>query len=92
VKRREQPEKHFAQIIVTEDGMQIIESEEQSENAESPIHNSVEPSSNVMLERDTHNEKQFAPRVSTLHGMQIDTSDEHSVNTLSSILDNEDSD
>jgi hypothetical protein len=44
------------------------------------IDESLEPDSNVTVERDPHLEKHDPPRLSTLEGMQIDESDEQSQN------------
>jgi hypothetical protein len=67
--------------------MQIDESDEHFKSAESSIDESLEPDSNVAVERDRHPEKQFLQRFSTEEGMQIDESDEHFKNAESSIDD-----
>jgi hypothetical protein len=56
--------------------MQIDESDEQDQKADSSIDESREPDSNVTLERDLHPWKQYLPSFSTEEGMQIDESDE----------------
>jgi hypothetical protein len=60
--------------------MQIDESDEHSGNAYSSIDESLEPDSNVTVERDPQSLKHCLPRFSTEEGMQIDESDEHSEN------------
>jgi hypothetical protein len=65
--------------------MQIDESDEQPENADSAIDESLEPDSNVTVERDLHLEKHHLPRLSTEEGMKIDESDEHQANADSPI-------
>jgi hypothetical protein len=47
-------EKQYSQIFSTEEGIQIDESDEQLENAESSIHKSLELDSNVIVERELH--------------------------------------
>jgi hypothetical protein len=42
----------LSQIFSTEDGIQIVESDEQSQNAERSIHESLESDSNVIVERE----------------------------------------
>jgi hypothetical protein len=46
--------KHRLPSVVTEDGMQIDEREEQPQNSDTPIAESLEPDSNVTIERDGH--------------------------------------
>jgi hypothetical protein len=65
--------------------MEIDESEEQSQNAPSSIRESLEPASNVTLERVPHREKQYMPIISTDDGMQIDESEKHPRNASLSI-------
>jgi hypothetical protein len=65
--------------------MQIDESDEQPRNARSSIDKSLEPDSNVTVERDSHRVKQCLPRLLTEEGMQIDESDEQFRNADSSI-------
>jgi hypothetical protein len=65
--------------------MQMDESEEQSLNPQAPMDKSVEPDSNVTIERDLHAWKQRSPSVSTDEGMQIDGSEEHPANVARSI-------
>jgi hypothetical protein len=66
-------------------GIQIDESDEQSENVDFPIEESREPDSNVTVERDLHRAKHCLPSVSTEKGMQIDESDEQFENVDSPI-------
>jgi hypothetical protein len=61
--------------LSTEEGMQIDESDEHKENADSPIDESLEPDLNVTVERDLHSKKHIVPSFSTEEGMQIDESD-----------------
>jgi hypothetical protein len=63
-------------VVSSEEGHQIDESDEHSENANRPTHESVEPDSNVTVERDGHRAKDSLPRVLTEEGRQIDKSDE----------------
>jgi hypothetical protein len=70
---------------LTEEGMQIDESDEQESNANAPIDESLESDSNVNVERDSHSQKHCLPIVSTDEGMQIDESDEQEENTDSPI-------
>jgi hypothetical protein len=67
--------------------MQIDESDEQYRNADSSMDESLEPDSNVTVERESHSEKQVLPRLSTDEGMQIDESDEQFQNEDSSMDD-----
>jgi hypothetical protein len=53
----------------TDEGMQIDESPEQSENADSPSAEILQPRSNVTLERFGHLAKQYAGMISTEEGM-----------------------
>jgi hypothetical protein len=64
--------------------MQIDESDEHPENTSGSIDESLEPDSNVTVERDSHAEKQLLESLSTEAGMQIDES-EQSQNADSSI-------
>jgi hypothetical protein len=61
-------------------GIEIDESDEQSENANLAIDESLELDSNVIVEREQHPEKHHSPTLSTLEGMQIDESDEQPQN------------
>jgi hypothetical protein len=63
--------------------MQIDKSDEQPENAESSIDESLEADSNVTIERDKHSEKQYREIRSTRDGTQIDESDEQLQNAES---------
>jgi hypothetical protein len=65
--------------------MQIDESDEQYENADPSIDDSLEPDSNVTVERDSHTQKHPLPSFSTDEGMQIDESDEQCENDSSPI-------
>jgi hypothetical protein len=65
--------------------MQIDESDEHLQNADSSICESREPDSNVTVERDSHPEKHSLSSFSTEEGMQIDESDEQTENADSSI-------
>jgi hypothetical protein len=62
------------------DGTQIDESDEQPENTEFSIRNSVKPEWNVLIERELHRPKQYWQIISTEEGIQIDESDEQSPN------------
>jgi hypothetical protein len=59
-----------------DDGTEIDESDEQEENADLSICESLEPDSNMIVERDLHPSKQFAQILSTEQGIQIVESDE----------------
>jgi hypothetical protein len=54
VERELHPWKQFSQIFSTEEGIQIVESDDQSENAPRSIHESLESDSNVIAERELH--------------------------------------
>jgi hypothetical protein len=71
--------------LITVAGIQIDESDEQLENACRSIRESLEPDSNVTLERARHSWKHFSQTTSTDDGMQIDETDEHSENACFSI-------
>jgi hypothetical protein len=60
--------------------MQIDESDEQCQNADSSMNESLEPDSNVTVKMDSDSQKQCLPRLSTDEGMQIDDSEEHQQN------------
>jgi hypothetical protein len=60
--------------------MQIDESDEHDENAESPIRETLQPDSNVTLESLSQSAKHHCQSCSTDDGMQIDESDEHDEN------------
>jgi hypothetical protein len=64
------------QSFSTDEGMQIDESDEHHENADSSIHESLEHDSNVIVERDLQQQKHSLQSVRTDEGMQIDESDE----------------
>jgi hypothetical protein len=61
-----------------EGGIQIDESDEQSQNAYSSIHKSLEFDSNVSVERERQSLKQYSQSFSIEEGIQIDESDEQS--------------
>jgi hypothetical protein len=65
--------------------MQIDESDEHERKASGLISESLEPDSNVTVERDLHPQKHHWPSFSTEEGMQIDESDRHEANTDSAI-------
>jgi hypothetical protein len=73
-----QSEKHVTPIDFTGDGMEIAEREKQYANAALSITVSLEPGSNVTVDRSLHCEKHRAPSVTTEAGITIDESDEHS--------------
>jgi hypothetical protein len=56
--------------------MQIDGSDEQAQEAEFSMRESVEPRSNVTLESLLHSQKQHLQKISTDEGMQMDDSDE----------------
>jgi hypothetical protein len=58
VERDLHPEKQYLQIVPTEQGIQIVESDEQWKNASLSIHESLELDSNVIVKSDPHPEKQ----------------------------------
>jgi hypothetical protein len=60
----------------TDDGRQIDESNEQSQNANSSIRESLESDSKLTFDKFRHPEKQFSEMISTDDGIQIDESDE----------------
>jgi hypothetical protein len=64
--REEHPRKQQWQSHRTEDGMQIDESDEQSENASDSIRDSREPDSKTILETSGQNPKQPTAKVSTV--------------------------
>jgi hypothetical protein len=49
--------KHLSQIVSTDEGIQMDESDEQSQTTEFSIHESLDPDSNVIVERDLHSLK-----------------------------------
>jgi hypothetical protein len=59
------------QILSTEEGIQIVESDEQSENAKPSMHESLELDSNVTGERERYSPKQYAQIFSTAEGIQM---------------------
>jgi hypothetical protein len=64
------------EIIAADAGIQIDRRDEQSENADSPRHESLEPDSNLKSESFEHMKKQNWNIVSVEEGTQIDRSDE----------------
>jgi hypothetical protein len=52
VERELHPTKQHSQIVSTEEGIQIDESDEQLQNAKPSIHESLELNSNVIVERE----------------------------------------
>jgi hypothetical protein len=72
--------------------MQIDESDEQLQNADSPIEESLESESNVTVESDLHARKDQFPSSLTEEGMQIDESDEQESNAFSPIGESLESD
>jgi hypothetical protein len=58
----------------------MVESDEQLENAEPSIHETLETDSKVTVERELHRLKQPRQIFSTEEGIQIDESDEQSEN------------
>jgi hypothetical protein len=85
VERDLQSEKQNSQIFSTEQGIQIVESDEQSQNAEPSRDKSLELDLNVIVERDLQPEKQFVQNFSTEEGIQIVESDEQAKNAERSI-------
>jgi hypothetical protein len=67
--------KHSLQSASTEEGIQIDESDEHSENAERPIDDSLQPAPNVIVDSDWHLEKHPTPSFCTVDGMQIEESE-----------------
>jgi hypothetical protein len=61
---------------LTEEGIQLVESDEQFENAELSIHESLESDSNVIVDREVHLSKQHEQIFWTEEGIQIVESDE----------------
>jgi hypothetical protein len=72
--------KQHSPSFSTDEGIQMVESDEQYMNAPAPIDKSREPDSNVMSERDVHCLKQRSPSVSTDEGIQMVESDEQCMN------------
>jgi hypothetical protein len=72
--------KQNGQIFSTEEGIQIDESDKQFWNARYSIHESLEPDSNVIVERDSQSEKQESQIFSTEEGIQINEIDEQCSN------------
>jgi hypothetical protein len=72
--------KQDPQSCWTEEGIQIDESDEQLQNAQHSIRETLEFDSNVIAERDAHPSKQDSQIFSTEQGIQIVESDEQSRN------------
>jgi hypothetical protein len=72
-------------MTVTDEGMEIVESDRQREKASAPSSNSCDPHPKVTIESRTQREKQRSLRVVTDDGMQIVVSEGHSSNAASSI-------
>jgi hypothetical protein len=68
------PSTHRSEIISTDEGMAIDESDMQRENAKVSIRESLKPDSNVNPERVMHLSKHRSPMTSTDEGIQIDES------------------
>jgi hypothetical protein len=73
--------------VSTDEGTQTDESEGQEENADISKRESVEPASNVTLERASHSEKQPSQRTLTDEGTQMDESEEQAENASPPIRD-----
>jgi competence CoiA-like predicted nuclease len=80
VERELHPKKLRSQIFLTEEGIQIDESDEHLKNAKRSMYESLESDSNVIVERDLQQLKQPWQIFLTEEGIQIDESDEQSVN------------
>jgi hypothetical protein len=61
--------KHCAEMTSTDEGMQIEVRRKQWQKAESPMHDSLDPASNVTDERRPQKEKHSAPIISTDDGI-----------------------
>jgi hypothetical protein len=77
--------KQDSQILSTEEGIQIDESDEHFENAQRLMHERVEPDSNVSVERKRQPSKQKSPICLSAEGIEIAESDEESENAASSM-------
>jgi hypothetical protein len=64
--------KQDSEIVSIDEGRQIDSSDEQSENADSPRSESLDPLSNVKVARHSHDLKQELEIVSIEDGIQID--------------------
>jgi hypothetical protein len=69
--------KQDVQIVLIDEGIHILRSDEQDSKADFPRSRSREPLSNVKLERPQQRRKQNSQIVSIDEVMQIDLSDEH---------------
>jgi hypothetical protein len=67
-------------MVSREEGIQIDERDEHLAKTPLALHESLEPESNVTVERDRHSLKQKPQSFSTEEGMQMDGSAEHSAN------------
>jgi hypothetical protein len=70
VERDLHPQKQDLQNFSTEEGIQIVESDEQLQNAEGSIHESLESDSKVIVERERHPLKEHSRIFSTEEGIQ----------------------
>jgi hypothetical protein len=77
--------KHPLESISTDDGRQILKSDEQPGNTCDSIRESVEPVSNIANRSAVHELKHPESKVSTDDGMQIDENDGQSENSPDSI-------
>jgi hypothetical protein len=59
----------------------------QRAKAEDLIPDSLDPVSNISMDRLEQSAKQFSPRISTLDGMHMDNSELHSLKTSEPICD-----
>jgi hypothetical protein len=64
--------KHESAIVLTEDGMQINESDERQENVFVSKHEGSKPRSRFTIARRLHSLKHSAPSAATEQGIQID--------------------
>jgi hypothetical protein len=64
-------------MIVTDEGMQMDESDTHRANANRSMRASRDPASNVTEERPSQQEKQSSPRTSTDEEMQMDEINAH---------------
>jgi hypothetical protein len=67
-------------MVSIDEGMQIVRSDEQPSNAESPRVEIRQGDSNVKSERLSQRRKQEPERIAVDEGMQIDRSDKHAAN------------
>jgi hypothetical protein len=90
------PKKHCDRIVLTDEGMQIDESEPLSDRHPEKVEGSKdarwEPDSNVTAKRRQQPAKQPEPSFSTDEGMQIDEMEAHPENADSSIRESSEPD